>query len=201
MKLKTNRDLAKEKVSLLITDGQSLLDRVTDQYFEHKKNGTFQQDVHVRGWKSEYNSWLKSCTITLDEIFPTQRELVKLKNAPISPIMQHGTNIKWGNLTNTIQAKLSTLDEIIDTVDSYSDEYDQLQADSKSKSESKVGIGRNKNKLLAIVIFILGIIIALVTNIASNTLPVEIKAYLWLSWPLLILLTITAIFLVWKQQP
>jgi hypothetical protein len=54
-------------------------------------------------------------------------------------------------------------------------------------------------KPLPIILFLLGIAIAIVSNIASSVLPLTVKPYLWISWPLLILLTIISILLMLKQ--
>jgi len=58
---------------------------------------------------------------------------------------------------------------------------------------------RRRLKPLPIILFLLGIAIAIVSNIASSILPLTVKPYLWVSWPLLILLTIVSVLLMLKQ--
>jgi hypothetical protein len=62
----------------------------------------------------------------------------------------------------------------------------------KSKDDSK---GQHLKmqwsvKIIGKALFVLAVLIPLVSNIASNTLPEEWKPYLWLSWPLLVILVI-----------
>lgn len=56
-----------------------------------------------------------------------------------------------------------------------------------------------KLKLIPITIFLVGVVIAIVTNIISNILPNSIQKYLWLSWPLLIILIIISVILLLKK--
>jgi len=59
---------------------------------------------------------------------------------------------------------------------------------------------RSGSKPLAIALFILGIIITIVTNIASDRLPEAWEPYLWLAWPLLGVLVIIAVWLSLKGR-
>lgn len=145
MKLKTERNAAKEQIAALIARGNLLLEKITSEYVELRRIGAFTQDKHIPQWHSEYSGWFRNCVFVLDEMFPTPRETIKLKNAPVSPLMQHGTNMQWGSLTNTIKAKLSVLDEIIEAVDSYMDETETkasilfLAADPTDTSRLRLG--------------------------------------------------------------
>jgi hypothetical protein len=56
-----------------------------------------------------------------------------------------------------------------------------------------------RKKIFGILIFVFGVIIALIINIASVNLPESVRPFLWLSWPLLIGLTILAVFLLLIQ--
>jgi len=67
------------------------------------------------------------------------------------------------------------------------------------KTKTRRRVKGNKSKLVAILIFILGVVIALITNIASSTLPESLAPYLWLSWPLLLVLTIISALLMIRQ--
>jgi len=58
---------------------------------------------------------------------------------------------------------------------------------------------KSNSKALPIAIFVIGIALAIVTDIASSILPLTITPYLWLSWPFLALLTIISVFLIWRQ--
>lgn len=52
---------------------------------------------------------------------------------------------------------------------------------------------------IPILLFILGILIGIVTNVASGIWPPTWQPYLWLSWPLVGLLTAAGIFLLIKE--
>jgi hypothetical protein len=56
-----------------------------------------------------------------------------------------------------------------------------------------------KLKVVPIALFVLGIVVAIVSNIASSVLPSGFVPYLWLSWPLLIMLMIISILLLRRQ--
>jgi hypothetical protein len=55
-------------------------------------------------------------------------------------------------------------------------------------------------KVVAIVLPFLGVLIMLVANVASTTLPKEWTPYLWLSWPLLGVLVSIDVILVWQVR-
>ena len=56
-----------------------------------------------------------------------------------------------------------------------------------------------KKYILPILLFLLGIIISIVTNVASSALPPSFQPYYWLSWPILAVLTVVSIILLVKQ--
>lgn len=57
----------------------------------------------------------------------------------------------------------------------------------------------SKKYMVPILIFLLGIAISIVSNVASSVLPPSFQPYYWLSWPLLGILTIVSIFLLIKH--
>lgn len=58
--------------------------------------------------------------------------------------------------------------------------------------------GRAK-KITAAALIIIGVLIGILTNVASNTLPIEWKPFLWISWPLIgVLVLISIILLRWQ---
>jgi hypothetical protein len=61
-------------------------------------------------------------------------------------------------------------------------------------------VKRSRSKPLAITLFILSIVIAIVTNVASDKLPEAWEPHLWLAWPLLVVLVIISILLVLKSK-
>jgi hypothetical protein len=120
MKLRTSHNSAKERIIDLIVSGNVLLERITHEYFEARRAGVFDQDEYVPRWQGDYLHWHQRCLDVLQEIFPTPLEAIRLKNSQPSPVYQSGTNVKWGSLTNTVRAKLSTLDAVLSSVDDYS---------------------------------------------------------------------------------
>ena len=118
MKLKTSHNAARERINEMIVSGNILLDKVTGEYHTAKEAGTFREDQHIPAWKDQYVDWLHKCVASLQEIFSTPSEAIKLKNAQGSGSLK--MNVKWASLTADIKAKLSTLESIIKSVDSYS---------------------------------------------------------------------------------
>jgi hypothetical protein len=120
MELKTSHNSARENITSLITEGNALLEKIINEYRELRRNAAFNQDKHIPHWANEYDDWFNECLSAFDGIFPTSRETVKLKNAPVSPVVESGTNSRWASLTNIIRAKLTALDQIIETLNNYS---------------------------------------------------------------------------------
>jgi len=118
MKLKTSHNAARERINERIVSGNTLLDKVTGQYYAAKTAGAFSEEQHIPQWKEQYVDWLHKCLGSLQDIFPTPQEAITLKNAQGSGSLK--MNVKWASLTADIKAKLSTLESIIKSVDSYS---------------------------------------------------------------------------------
>lgn len=118
MKLKTSHNAARERINDMIVSGNNLLDKVTGEYCAAKTAGAFSEDQHIPQWKEQYVDWLHKCLGSLQDIFPTPQEAITLKNAQGSGSLK--MNVKWASLTADIKAKLSTLEGIITSVDSYS---------------------------------------------------------------------------------
>ena len=118
MKLKTSHNAARERINERIVSGNTLLDKVTGQYYAAKTAGAFSEEQHIPQWKEQYVDWLHKCLGSLQDIFPTPQEAITLKNAQGSGSLK--MNAKWASLTADIKAKLSTLESIIKSVDSYS---------------------------------------------------------------------------------
>jgi len=118
MKLKTSHNAARERINDMIVSGNTLLDKVTGEYCAAKTAGAFSEDQHIPQWKEQYVDWLHKCLGSLQDIFPTPQEAITLKNAQGSGSLK--MNVKWASLTADIKAKLSTLERIITSVDSYS---------------------------------------------------------------------------------
>ncbi len=119
MKLKTSHSSAKARIVELIRSGDSLLEKVTREYYEAKSSGTFVQETHIPRWQQECQHWYRKCLQVLQELFPTPVEAIKLKNVKVSPFLQDKTNPEWGGLTNTLRAKLAALQEILQSVNQY----------------------------------------------------------------------------------
>jgi len=54
-------------------------------------------------------------------------------------------------------------------------------------------------KKMGVLLFILTVFITVLANIATQILPEQLRPYLWLSWPLLIIFTAISASLVFKQ--
>ena len=118
MKLKTSHNAARERINERIVSGNTLLDKVTGQYYAAKTAGAFSEEQHIPQWKEQYVDWLHKCLGSLQDIFPTPQEAITLKNAQGSGSLK--MNVKWASLTADIKAKLSTLESTIKSVDDYS---------------------------------------------------------------------------------
>lgn len=118
MKLKTSHNAARERIQAMIVSGSTLLEKVTGEYHTAKDAGAFCEDQHIPAWKDQYVDWLHKCLASLQEIFPTPSEAIKLKNAQASGSLK--TSAKWAALTADIKAKLSTLESMSKSVDDYS---------------------------------------------------------------------------------
>lgn len=57
----------------------------------------------------------------------------------------------------------------------------------------------NARQFVAVALFVLGVLIAVVANVVSSTLPKELGPYLWLSWPVLGILVLVSVVLLPKQ--
>ncbi len=118
MKLKTSHNAARERINEMIVSGSTFLDKITGEYHTAKEAGTLREDQHIPAWKDRYVDWLHMCLASLQEIFPTPSEAIKLKNAQGSGSIK--INVKWASLTADINAKLSTLESMSKSVDDYS---------------------------------------------------------------------------------
>ena len=52
---------------------------------------------------------------------------------------------------------------------------------------------------IGIVLFVIGVIITVVANVATQTLPEKLRPYFWLSWPLLFILVVVSVIVMRKQ--
>jgi len=118
MKLKTSHNAARERLNEMIVSGNTLLDKVTGEYYAAKTAEAFSEEHHIPQWKEQYVDWLHKCLGSLQDIFPTPQQAITLQNAQGSgPLTMH---VKWASLTADIKAKLSTLESTIKSVDDYS---------------------------------------------------------------------------------
>ena len=120
MKLKISANAARERIADMIVSGNILLEKVTGEYFDAKKSGAFDEKEDIPQWKDQHVDWLHKCLAVLQDIFPTPREAIGLKNTQAPTSFQSGVNIKWSALANDFKAKLSALDGILKSVDKYS---------------------------------------------------------------------------------
>lgn len=72
-------------------------------------------------------------------------------------------------------------------------------APTQLETLERKSIVKRNSKILPVGIFVVGLALTLVTNVATNILPQAITPYLWLSWPLLIILSLISVFLIWRQ--
>jgi hypothetical protein len=59
---------------------------------------------------------------------------------------------------------------------------------------------RQSKRIWAVVIALIGVVIAAVTNLATSIVPNTLLPYLWLSWPLLVILVIISLALVYYSN-
>jgi len=120
MKLKTSHNAARERIQEMFVSGNILHERVGGEYLAAKEAGTFREEEHIPQWKDQYIDWLRKCLASLQDIFPTPHEAIKLKNAQSSSSLKSGSNVKWASLTGDIKAKLASLEGIIKSLSEYS---------------------------------------------------------------------------------
>ncbi len=59
--------------------------------------------------------------------------------------------------------------------------------------------GRRTKKVTATILILVGVLISIATDAASNSMPLEWKPYLWISWPILgVLVLISIVLLRWQ---
>lgn len=76
----------------------------------------------------------------------------------------------------------------------------EIRGDKEENPNDKNGArDSSTNGKVAVSSFILGIVISLVSNVATTVLPKVLDPYLWLSWPLLAALIVISVFLLLKQ--
>jgi len=88
-------------------------------------------------------------------------------------------------------------DMVVDMMD-LSNAAARLETFIGMKSE-KVAQGKSKKYTIPILSLIIGTLIAIVSNVASSIWPPAFQPYLWLSWPILGILTFVYIILLFKQ--
>ncbi len=76
---------------------------------------------------------------------------------------------------------------------------DSNQLSAPLASGTRANHAQAKSKAVPIALFVLGIGIAIVSNVTSNVLPRGLAPYLWLSWPLLGILMVISIMLLRRQ--
>lgn len=101
------------------------------------------------------------------------------------------------NFSNVEKIYMSGRDMVVDMLD-LSNVAGRLN-DYVGKKSGKVEQRISKNPVVPILLFLLGIVIAIVSNVASSIFPLELQPYLWLSWPLLAILVVITIILQSKQ--
>lgn len=101
------------------------------------------------------------------------------------------------NFSNVERIYSHGRDMVVDMLD-LSNAAERLEAFLGMKS-GKVEQRASKKSVLPILSLILGIIIAIVSNVSSSIWPPALQPYLWLSWPLLVILTGISIVLLVKQ--
>jgi len=101
------------------------------------------------------------------------------------------------NFSNVERIYARGRDMVVDMLD-LSNAAERLEAFLGMKS-GKVDQGKSKRYTIPILSLILGILVAIVSNVASSMWPPAFQPYLWLSWPLLVILTVISIVLLLKQ--
>jgi hypothetical protein len=79
--------------------------------------------------------------------------------------------------------------------------YDAVDTDFSEKAAASItAVQRSSgSKKIGVALLFLGIAIAVATNLATAVLPDWLRPYLWLSWPLLIVLAAVSGYLWFRQ--
>jgi hypothetical protein len=120
MKMKISHNAAAERINDIILSGNILLDKVTGEYLAARDAGTFREEHHIPEWKDQYVDWLHKSLASVQHIFPTPAEAIKLKNAQGRVSIKGGVNVKWAGLTSDLKEKVSTLESIAKSIGEYS---------------------------------------------------------------------------------
>ncbi len=103
----------------MIQSGNQLLNQFDSDYSARRGNGSFDPAVQVPEYQKQYLEWINDALVKLQQIFPTNVEAFRVRNARGSAIVQAGMNIQFCSLKNELLAKLGAVDELFRTVDEY----------------------------------------------------------------------------------
>jgi hypothetical protein len=96
-----------------LESGYALKDEIDKEYFRARKSGTFQdqQNALIDKWVGKTSTWEADTGAVLVQIDgPAAKG--RFRNGQVSPTALSNTNIKWNQVRNVLQARLTSLDEI-----------------------------------------------------------------------------------------
>lgn len=91
-----------------IVTGYQVKDEINNEYFNDKSNVT---DEKIVLWSEKSKNWANETLQTLAIIFVSLKESYNFRDAPTSPLMRNGTNVKWNGIINQIEARISKLNQ------------------------------------------------------------------------------------------
>jgi hypothetical protein len=101
------------KCAKQLDNGYAVKDRISDEYWENIRRGTFQdnRDTFTDKWNNEAKSWSVETENVLLNLFGPQAK-GRFRNAPLSGIYLNNTNIRWGTIQNFLAARIRELELI-----------------------------------------------------------------------------------------
>ena len=138
MELKTTHVAAKEQVARLIHSGNDLLKELDCDYNAKRKCGRFDPDKDIPRYNKRYIEWIRKALEELQAIFPTTVEVIRVKNARASALVQSGMNMRYSGIRNTIFAKIQVLDALFRSLEQ---DGVPVLADKTTQRETTIPVG------------------------------------------------------------
>ena len=106
-----------EVLERLLREGLTIRSKLRSEYFHQRNRLEFKPDTFLRPFEREIGSWIGAVEQVLDRGFASSVAAVAFQTAPVSPLRQDGTNMRWGNLLAALEAKLGALTQIVRDAD------------------------------------------------------------------------------------
>lgn len=106
-----------EALETLLREGQALLQALRNEYHSARGQADFDVNDFLPRFIDETNAWIRRVQSILIDGFESRVPSVNFENAPVSPVRQAGTNVKWGNLEALLQSRVAALAKILSDAD------------------------------------------------------------------------------------